>query len=405
MTQPLPHETTLNTEQGNFELLRYPYDKRSPLQAFSTTDEQLLQYFFATFAGNWQPDDKLLTVNDQFGALSVACHSFKPICWSDSVTTQIALGKNLQRNGIELETVMFAPCTTLPLPSPPFNNGLTVVLMHLPKTLSLLEYQLQILTHQLTAGGTVSIGYRVKHFNTSAQALLERYIGPVEGSLTYKKSRFMTAQFQGNKANLTQPPIITQYPLENTPYTLANFPGVFSQQHLDIGTRVLLPYTPAGNDALDIIDLGCGNGALSLMAAFRNPAARILGVDESYMAVACAQENTRIAELSERCHFEARFCLEIPTHDSVDFPDKEQTVIEADIMLCNPPFHQQNVVQDQTAFTMFKQSRDCLKPGGRLLVVGNRHLNYHTALKHLFGNVRNLGGSKKFAVLEALKKP
>lgn len=402
MNQSLPHDTHLNTELGQFELFRYPYDKRSPLQAFSTTDEQLIQYFYETFANNWQLEDRIVTVNDAFGALTTACHSFNPMCWSDSVTTQIALEKNLQHNHIDAANIRLVPCTSSPIDETQDRN-ISVALMLLPKTLSLLEYQLQVLTHHLKPGATVAAGYRVKHFNPSAQALLERYIGPVTGSLTFKKSRFMSARFQGVKAPLIQPPIISQYALENTPFTLTNLPGVFSQQHLDIGTRELLPFIPHGDDALDIIDLGCGNGALSLMAAYRNPKAKVLGVDESYMAVACAQENAKLAELSERIKFEARYGLETFNKSQSNACSSEQTLTQADIILCNPPFHQQNAVQDQTAFTLFKQARDCLKPGGRLFVVGNRHLNYHTALKHLFGNVNSLGGSKKFVVLEAMK--
>ena len=46
---------------------------------------------------------------------------------------------------------------------------------------------------------------------------------------------------------------------------------------------------------LRIVDLGCGNGVLGLIAAAMNPAAKLLFCDETYMAIASAEENFRAA--------------------------------------------------------------------------------------------------------------
>jgi len=72
-------------------------------------------------------------------------------------------------------------------------------------------------------------------------------------------------------------------------------------------------------------------------------------------------------------------------------------------VLCNPPFHQQQVVGDFLARRMFKQAHAALRHGGELWMVGNRHLGYHVTLKRLFREVSQAGATPKFVILRARK--
>ena len=74
-----------------------------------------------------------------------------------------------------------------------------------------------------------------------------------------------------------------------------------------------------------------------------------------------------------------------------------------DLVLNNPPFHENHAISDATAWQMFVESRDALQPGGELWVVGNRHLGYHAKLKRLFGNCDIVASNAKFVVLRATK--
>lgn len=76
----------------------------------------------------------------------------------------------------------------------------------------------------------------------------------------------------------------------------------------------------------------------------------------------------------------------------------------ADIILCNPPFHQQNATTDHIAWQMFKDSYRALKKGGELRIVGNRQLGYHIKLKRIFGNEKLIASNEKFVILSAIKK-
>ena len=74
-----------------------------------------------------------------------------------------------------------------------------------------------------------------------------------------------------------------------------------------------------------------------------------------------------------------------------------------DLILNNPPFHQNNAVGDAVAWQMFTQSRDALKQDGELWVIGNRHLGYHVKLKKIFSNCETIASNKKFVILKSMK--
>ena len=82
----------------------------------------------------------------------------------------------------------------------------------------------------------------------------------------------------------------------------------------------------------------------------------------------------------------------------------EMTRESLDVVLCNPPFHQGHVVSDDIAWRMFCDAKRCLRNGGELRIVANRHLDYYHKLRRLFGNCTALGSNEKFVVLSALKR-
>ncbi len=75
------------------------------------------------------------------------------------------------------------------------------------------------------------------------------------------------------------------------------------------------------------------------------------------------------------------------------------------LILCNPPFHQNNAINDDVAWQMFTESKAALAAKGELWVIGNRHLGYHAKLKHLFGDCDVVASNKKFTLLKATKEP
>ena len=60
---------------------------------------------------------------------------------------------------------------------------------------------------------------------------------------------------------------------------VAMAPGVFSQGHVDLGTRVLLREVPVPPAQGALLDLGCGWGPLTLTMALLSPDAQVWAVD------------------------------------------------------------------------------------------------------------------------------
>jgi 16S rRNA (guanine1207-N2)-methyltransferase len=172
---------------------------------------------------------------------------------------------------------------------------------------------------------------------------------------------------------------------------ISNHANVFSRDSLDIGTRFFLQHLPFRQGAGNIIDLGCGNGLVGLIAAERSPLATLHFVDESFMAVASARDNFHHAFGERR---EATFRV----GDGLMEVESES----ADLILCNPPFHQQNTIGDQIAASLFKQSKRVLRKGGELWVIGNRHLDYNSYLGRLFGRHSVVAANSKFTIVKAM---
>ena len=133
---------------------------------------------------------------------------------------------------------------------------------------------------------------------------------------------------------------------------------------------------------------------IGLTTLTKCPNSEIIFVDESDMAVNSAGLNIQqnLAEKLDQCTFMQNDCM-------TGFDAESQ-----DIILCNPPFHQQQAVTDHIAWQMFIDARRVLKVGGELRIIGNRHLDYHGKLERIFGNCKLLGSNSRFVVLSSTKE-
>ncbi|KXG81111.1 methyltransferase [Pseudomonas mosselii] len=370
-----------NSPFANLDLIRQPAQANDPLLAFDAADQYLLEHLAAQVP---QASCRVLVLNDSFGALAASLAGHVQVTSSgDSHLAYLALEKNLAGNGRPFDSVPFIPASeTFP---GPFDR----VLVRVPKTLALLEEQLIRLQGQLAPGAQVIAGAMIKHLPRAAGDLMEKYIGPVQASLAQKKARLLIASV--GERPTARSPYPSRYRLDSPALELVNHANVFCREGLDIGTRAFLPHLPRDLGRARIADLGCGNGVLAIACALANPDAQFTLVDESFMAVQSARENWQAA-LGERE-------VTIRAADGLAGQEKQSL----DVVLCNPPFHQQQVVGDFLAWRMFQQAREALEVGGALYIVGNRHLGYHSKLARLFRGVEQVAATPKFVVLKARK--
>ncbi|RDE24267.1 methyltransferase domain-containing protein [Motiliproteus coralliicola] len=371
--------------EGTYRLHRYPHQPRLPLRAWDAADELLLQHLDELRQQGLALPSPLI-LNDAFGALALGLHQLGPYSCGDSFLAQEAVGLNLKGNGIDPDQVHLLA----PFDPPP--TTVKLLLIKLPKTLSLLEDQLCRIRPYLAPDCRIIGAAMAKHIQRSTVQLFERLIGPSRCSLAKKKARLLFAELDPTKP-IIDSPYPSSYRLEGSGHQVYNQAGVFSREKLDIGTRLFLQHIPSGVETGRIIDLGCGNGLVGLIAAERNPDAQLLFTDESFRALASAKQT-----------FEATFGDQRPAEFIADNCLEQQPDNSAALVLNNPPFHQQQSVGDHIARQMFRDARRVLKQGGELRVIGNRHLGYHQQLRRLFGNCELVASNPKFVVLSAIKR-
>jgi 16S rRNA (guanine1207-N2)-methyltransferase/23S rRNA (guanine1835-N2)-methyltransferase len=384
-------KTSLTLYDHSLSLYQYPKaQQHKSWQAWDSADEYLIQYV---------NDNDLITANtslaifnDDFGCLGCwfnpnDMHSrAKEVLWfSDSYISLKSLEQNLDDNMLARQNIQCMRSIDKP------EKELDLVLIKIPKTNALLEQQLIDLQSSVTERTIIVAAGKVQSVHKSTIALFEKYLGPTTTSLAKKKSRLIFCQPEGNRAH--QSPYPTTWQQESSPFTIHNLANVFSRQQLDIGARFFLQHLPSC-DNLDVIDLGCGNGVIGLNLLSKNQPQSVSFVDESTMAIESAKLNLEfnVPESIKLASFTTSNCL-----SHIKQPC-------ADLVLCNPPFHQQNTITEHIAKQMFVDAKRSLRTRGELRIVCNRHLGYFNFIKKQFGNCRIIASNKKFSILSAIKK-
>ncbi|OXX74725.1 methyltransferase [Vibrio sp. V03_P4A6T147] len=375
-------KTELALHDRTLRLRSFPHLANETVQAWYAGDEYMINHIEAL---NLAIGKRILILNDHFGALS---------CWfadkhhvtmmSDSFISQQGTLNNLQRNqcrNVQLLSTMDA-----------IPESVDLVLFQLPKSNRHLVWQLSQLRQSLAQDCPVIAVNKAKEIHTSTLNLFEKYLGSTSTSLAWKKHRLVFSAPNVSPIETVEP--ITEWAVESESIRLKNLPNVYSGEGLDLGARFFLQHLPQDPELQHIIDLGCGNGVLSIKMGQLNPQVRMTCVDESLMAVESAKLNL-LENLGEDRNIQ---CI---ANNCLDGFQQESSCL----VLCNPPFHQQQAITDHIAWQMFCDAKHVLKKGGRLLVIGNRHLGYDVKLARLFGQgqVKTVATNHKFVILQATK--
>ncbi|MBW3573246.1 MAG: methyltransferase [Actinobacteria bacterium] len=136
---------------------------------------------------------------------------------------------------------------------------------------------------------------------------------------------------------------------------LATDRGVFAREAVDAGTKLLLMESPPPPPEGDLLDLGCGYGAIAVTLGRRSPAARVWGVDVNRRAVALTAANAAAAGAA---NIRAVGPEEVPAE------------VRFDGIWSNPPVR----IGKAALQALLVRWLGRLSPGGRAWLVVHKHL-------------------------------
>lgn len=166
-------------------------------------------------------------------------------------------------------------------------------------------------------------------------------------------------------------------------------PGVFAWDRLDEGTRVLAETIEVR--ATDrVLDLGCGDGVVGIVAARLAPAGHVTMVDADIVAVESARRTA---------------AANAATNVDVILGDGASELSDGsfDVVAVNPPFHLDRQTDTRTAERFVADAYRVLRGGGRLYLVANRFLPYDRAIAATFGSCTTAYEDRSYRVLLAWK--
>lgn len=175
--------------------------------------------------------------------------------------------------------------------------------------------------------------------------------------------------------------------LPDAAFTLTTDRGVFSHGHLDTGTAVLLREAPVPPSTGDLLDLGCGAGAIALTLALRSPGATVWAVDV----------NVRARELTA-----LNAARRGVGNVRVSAPDEVPADVEFAAIWSNPPIRIGKAALHELLLTWLPR----LEPHGRAVMVVGKNLGADSLQRWLVEQghpTERLASAKGFRILEVTR--
>ena len=328
-------------------------------------------------------------------AVALAEHAARVILTDRNVLGVMAASRTMSANDIQTATIHLGHGSHgLP-------TGLVAdaVAVRIPHEKAALVQLLHDAFTMLRPGGHCHVAGATNEGIKSAARMVEEVFGNVVTIATERGHRVVRAtRFAGSPASMRDANAEylrhdafreQRFVLRGATHEFWSRPGVFSWDHLDEATAILveqMAILPGDR----VLDLGCGYGVLGVVAGSVAPAQSVTMLDADSEAVRSAERSARSAGLAN-----ARAIVS----------DIASAVLDEqfDVVVTNPPFHVGKSTDLSVPIQFIHDAWKVLAPGGRLQLVANRTLPYEGAIKFLFRNMEKAHDGRRFKVLTAVK--
>jgi 16S rRNA (guanine1207-N2)-methyltransferase len=171
--------------------------------------------------------------------------------------------------------------------------------------------------------------------------------------------------FDGDPSVASHPAVV-RLDLPERSFTLATDRGVFSADHVDPGTKLLLLEAPAPPPTGTFVDLGCGYGPIACALGARAPQATVWAIDVNRRALDLCRANAARHDLG---------------NVTVAHPDETPPDLAVDLVWSNPPIR----IGKPALHALLATWLGRLTPRGSAVLVVQKHLgadSLQTWLQH-----------------------
>ena len=270
-------------------------------------------------------------------------------------------------------------------------HGYHWIMLGLPRQKALLDMLLACTSTLLAKDGSLWLSGENKAGIKSADKLLRKYFRKVRKLDSARHCTLFEASHPLQQKPFAAQSFREEWSLDYQASILRirSYPGVFAHGRLDQGTALLLNTIAGMVIEGDVLDFACGAGVIGACIAETNEHAKVTFLDNNALALQACEETLDTNELSG-------------TVLASDGLTEVKTAY--DLIITNPPIHAGIRTDTHLSIRLLDSVREHIRPGGRLIMVANKHLPYEKWLERNFREVSELSSNDHFKIISARRQ-
>jgi 16S rRNA (guanine1207-N2)-methyltransferase len=262
-----------------------------------------------------------------------------------------------------------------------------LVIIHFPKSKAELAFTFAMIAPLLTENAPVLLVGDNKGGVKSSEKLSKDFLNHCKKIDSARHCSLFLGDFNNQCKAFVLTDWFKQYQVTIDGITLeiASLPGVFSQDGLDIGTRLLLNNLPKEMKN-KVLDFGCGAGVISSFIGKKHPQTKLSLLDVNALALSSAEKTLALNGLSGEV-----------------FPSDGLSHVQGTFnhVVSNPPFHQGVKTNYQATETFLSDIKKIINTAGNITIVANSFLRYLPIMEIKIGPTKIQAKQQGFTIYQA----